>query len=206
MIARKASESTVTAPASSDVDGAVGMERSHWYVAIVNHNSEIKSARRLADEGYDCFAATQKELRVWRNGKRHMIDRVVIGSAIFIHCTERQRRAIVTLPFVNRFLTNKAGAPNEFGRPVATIPPAQIQTLLFMLGQTDTPVEFVSRPLELGTRVRVIRGNLRGLEGHVIATGRGRGDLIVSIDILGCAKLTIPLPDVEPIDSRLTPG
>ncbi len=198
MIARKASESTATAPVSHDVDGAGGMEKSHWYVAVVNHNSEIKSARLLADEGYDCFAATQKELRVWRNGKRHMVNRVVIGSTIFIHCTERQRRTIVTLPFVNRFLTDKAAAPNEFGSPVATIPPAQIHTLLFMLGQTDTPVEFVSRPLQLGTRVRVIRGTLRGLEGHVIATGRGRGDLIISIDILGCAKCTIPLHDVEP--------
>ena len=39
------------APVTDVVDGAVGVPKSHWYVAVVNHNSEKLSAERLENAG-----------------------------------------------------------------------------------------------------------------------------------------------------------
>ena len=51
-----------------------------------------------------------------------------------------------------------------------------------------------------GDRVRVARGKLCGLEGEVVTTDDGQSELVVRIDILGCAKVLISAIDIEPID------
>lgn len=192
---------SIAATASVDVDDAVGVEKKHWFVAIVNHNSEKNTASRLAEQGYECFVATQRETRVWRNGKRAVVDRVVIGSTIFIRCTERERRTVVTMPYINRFLTNRAATTATPGspRPIARIPAVQIEKLRFMLGHSDTPVELTGRSYGKGDMVRVVRGGLRGLEGEVIQADGGKSHLLVRFDILGCARCEIDPMDLEPI-------
>ena len=181
------------------VDGAVGVPDKHWFVAIVNHNSEIKSAEKLAQMGIDSFVASQRERRVWRSGRRATVDRIVIPSMVFVRCTEAERRRIVALPFIFRFLTNKAAASNAFGKPVAVIPDRQIANLRFMLGNSDEPVEFVGHTYCVGDRVRVARGRLLGLEGLVQNTQAGASRLIVLLDFLGGASVQINTVDIEPL-------
>lgn len=69
------------------VDDAVGVEKANWYVAIVNNRSEKVTAEKLSNEGYEAYVASQEEYRLWRNGKKKKIDRVVIPSMVFLHCT-----------------------------------------------------------------------------------------------------------------------
>lgn len=197
MITNQNSLSATAVP--QGVDGAVGVPDKQWYVAIVNHNSEVKSAEKLVGLGYDSFAASQRERRMWRNGRRAMVDRVVIPSMVFIRCTEAERRHIVTLPFIFRFLTNKAAAASAFGKPVAVIPDRQIANLRFMLGNSDEPVEFVDHTYCVGDKVRVARGRLMGLEGMVQTVGQGATRLIVLLDFLGGATVQINTVDIEPL-------
>lgn len=199
MSAPKPIESHCATTALTDADGAVGVPERHWFVAVVNHNSEIRSAEKLRASGFTSYVATQKELRIWRNGRRKTVDRVVISSLVFIHCTETERRAAVNLPFIFRFLTDKASASTPSGRPVAIIPQKQMETLQFMLGHSDTPVEITSRVYGKGDKVRVIRGNLRGVEGIVVTDSDGQSELIVNLDILGNARCRISPVDLEPI-------
>lgn len=183
------------------VDDAVGVAEKYWFVAIVNHNSEISTSQKLSTQGYDTYVATQQEVRVWRNGRRAKVDRVVIPSLVFVRCTERERLAIVRLPYIFRFLTNKAATPGQFGRPVAIVPPRQMELLRFMLGHADRPVSITDRPYGRGDKVRVIRGSLRGLEGEVLSASDGSGsELLVRLDILGCAKVSIDPTDLEPVE------
>lgn len=190
---------SIVSAAHDGVDDAVGMEETRWYAAVVNHNNERKAAEILRGYGYECYVATQEEYRVWRNGRRTRIDRVVIPSILFVRCTENERLDIVKYPFIFRFLTNRAGTSDRYGRPVAVIPDIQIATLRFMLENSDGPVDFIDRKYRHGDRVRVVRGNLRGLEGEVISTEDGRNVLIVRIDILGCASVSIDSVNLEPI-------
>ncbi len=185
-----------------NVGSAGGMAGAHWFVAIMRkNNTEKASAEVLQKLGYNCYVATQKELRVWRNGKRAFIDRVVIPSLVFIYCTEAQRRAIIHLPFISRFMMNKAAmtAGQSLAKPLAVIPQEQIERLQFMLGQSDIPVEFSAEHYAQGDKVCVIRGSLAGLEGEVTEVRDGNGKLIVSLSFLGQAHMTINMVDVKPI-------
>lgn len=181
--------------ATSVADGAVGVPGAKWYVAIVNHNSEKNAAQSLSHLGYTTYVAAQPEMRVWANGRRKLIDRVVIPSMVFIRCTEQERLRAVTLPFIFRFLSDRAAGP----RTVATIPDAQIDTLRFMLGNSDNPVDLQPRAYNIGDLVKVVRGKLKGISGRVRTSSDGTARLIVDLDILGCATTLIDPVNLEPI-------
>ena len=182
------------------VGGAVGVSGAKWFVAIVKHNTEKAVGEKLTKMGYETYVPIQTEYKVWRNGRKAKVDRVVIPSVVFIRCTERERRVVVTLPFVNRFMTNKAGTTAADGnKPLAIIPDRQIAKLRFILCNSDTPVEFSSRIYRKGDIVRVIRGNLRGLEGEVHSIDDKNSELIISLDCLGNARLVIETINVEPV-------
>lgn len=184
--------------AAADVaGGAVGVPARHWFVALVGHNTEKSVAERLAAVDVECYLPVQEELRVWANGRRKRVQRVVIPCTVFVKCTEAERRRIVELPFVNRFMTDRA-ATGAARRP-AIVPERQLELLRFMLGNSDSPVSIESRPLQSGDKVRVIRGKLAGLEGEVISHAPDRSELIVRLDFFGCARLTIDPINVEPL-------
>lgn len=196
MSARNETNSVVTVP--SGVGSAVGVAKSNWFVAIVKNNTEKAVLERMLKLGYECYVPIQKEIRIWRNGKRAIVDRVVIPSLVFIHCTEAVRRDVVSLPYIIRFLTNRAGSsPEGLNKPLAIIPDSQIRTLQFMVGNSDTPVTFTPCIYRQGDKIRVIRGNLKGLEGEVQIVDDRHSELSVVIGLLGSAKLTIDTVDVE---------
>ena len=196
MSARNETNSVVTVPPG--VGSAVGVAKSNWFVAVVKNNTEKAVLERMLKLGYECYVPIQKEIRIWRNGKRAIVDRVVIPSLVFIHCTEAVRREVVSLPFIIRFLTNRAGSsPEGLNKPLAIIPDSQIRTLQFMVGNSDTPVTFTPCIYRQGDKIRVIRGNLKGLEGEVQVVDDRHSELSVVIGLLGSAKLTIDTVDVE---------
>ena len=181
------------------VDGAVGVTEAKWFVAIVNSRHEKAVAEKLREVGLECFVATQKEMRVWQNGRRKLIDRVVIPSVVFIKCTEKERREIVALPYINRFMVNRTADTGILNKPAATIPDAQMHRLQFMLGQSETPVNFEPTMFKVKDNVRVIRGHLKGLEGEIMKNSDGTHTLTISLSLLGGATVTIDPKDVERI-------
>lgn len=186
---------------SSDTDDAVGVGKSQWFVAIVNHNSEMNVQDRLSRLGYESYVASQKEIRVRKNGRQVCVDRVVIPSKVFIHCTETQRKELVCQPFINRFMTNIAGTSNGTHKPIVVIPDKEIDVLRFMLGASDTPVNITSRPFVRGEIVRVVRGKLSGLEGEIAEEPDGTSSLIVCLNLLGYARVTINPASVEHVQN-----
>lgn len=193
----KAAKSVV--PATDVVDDAVGVAKTYWFVAIVNHNSEKTSSEKLTKLGIENYLPTQSELRVWKNGRKSKVDRVVIPSTLFIHCSETTRRELVGLPFIFRFMTNKAGTISNTSKPLAIISDAEIERLKFMLNQSDIPVQITERTFKSGDKVRVIRGHLKGLEGEVLDMKAAKSELIVALDFFGCAKLSIDTINLEMI-------
>lgn len=187
------------APASPNVDDAVGVGETKWFIAIVNNRSEKSCADKLTKMGIENYVPVQEELRVWNNGKRVKVDRVMIPSKIFIRCTEGERREIVNLPFIFRFMTNKAGTSvNSVSKPLAVVPNQEIEQLKFMLGVADAKVAFTDRFVK-GDKVKVRRGPFRGLEGYVLEDACSRtSHLYISIDFLGSAYVEIGPKDVAP--------
>ena len=175
-------------------DDAEGIPR--WYVAYVGTRAEKAVRDRLISLGYEAYAATQWEIRVWRNGRKKKIERPVITQYVFIRLTERQRAVVVAMPEIHYFLVNKAGATNEYGRHLpAVIPDAQMQMLQRMLGQSDSAVRFATSGFAIGDTVRVL-GWGDNLEGHVVRIPGDHAKYIgIRIDQLGCAYMEIS-PDL----------
>lgn len=195
-------------------DDAVGIfriskEEKHWYVAVVNNKSEKicleKLQQRLKnqpdnEQTYDVYVPIQQEIRVGCDAKRKKMDRIVFPALVFIRCTDIVRRKeIVYLPYIKRFMVNIAGAPQNSHRPIAVIPDSQMRSLMRMVSDAESEVTIESRPLHLGERVRVNGGKLVGLEGNVWEDSNGSTSLVITIDMLGCAKVIIARDLLEPI-------
>lgn len=181
------------------VDDAEGVSNLKWFVAVVNSRHEKAVRDKLQEINIESYVATQKEMRVWSNGRRKIIDRVVIPSVVFVRCTERVRRNIVNLPFINRFMVNRSADSGGLNKPVAIIGESEMEKLKFMLGQSERPVEFVPTTFRVNDNVRVVRGNLRGLEGTIRKNSDGTHTLVVSLSLLGGATVFIDPQDVEKI-------
>lgn len=185
-------------PATTVVDDAVGVGKRSWYVAIVNHNSEKKVSERLDKLNVKNYLPTQTEFRVWKNGRKAKVDRVVIPSIIFIHCTEQKRRELLKLPYIFRFMTNRsASSGNNLTKPLAIVSDNEINRLKFMLGQSDVPVTISDQQYAEGDTVRVIRGSLAGLEGKVLDVNSSQSEITVRLEYFGCAKLIIDTVNLE---------
>jgi len=185
------SDSATTA--ASATDGAVGVPETKWFVAIMKRpRSEKAAAEALAKQGYSVYVATQKKLRLWSRGRRTFIDHVVIPGIVFIRCTEAERLQAARSPYIAYYMINRAA-----GRKIAVIPDKQIDNLKFMLGQSDVPVEFTAETYEIGDRVRLIRGSLKGLEGEVFQKNDSKSEVVIKIDCLGCAKLVIDTVNLQ---------
>lgn len=197
-----------TEPYSKDItavrnnaDGAVGVASAdeNWYVAIVRSRAEKIAAEQLRATGIDTYIATQEELHVWKNGRRKNVLRVVIPSIVFVRCTEARRREIVTMPCIQRFMVNRSASSGTLRSPLAIIPPMQMQRLMFMLGHAESPVQFTPTAYRAGDAVRVIRGQLRGLQGQILQDAEGAHILAIGLDLLGGATVHIDPSDVERI-------
>lgn len=185
--------SNALAAAASDVDDAVGVPERHWFVAVLKNRSEKATAQKLSGMGVECYLPMQEEVHVWKNGKKAKVERVLIPSKIFIHCTEKERRELVTLPFIFRFMTDIAGRAS---RRLAVVPAKEIERLKFMLGASDGRVTFTEQFVK-GQKIEVIRGPFRGLQGVVLQDANaGVSRLYVNIDMLGSASVEINPNDI----------
>ena len=92
--------------------------------------------------------------------------------------------------------------PSEDGKSqqIIRVPDRQMEAFIKVVTEyPDTPVtsEF---PITKGTRVQVVRGPLKGIEGEVEETPNGV-QLVVGIQSVICARITITKTDVVPIDT-----
>lgn len=193
---------------------AVGVQKraknaKHWYIAIVNNNSEKLCCERLQAriaaqpenaKDYEVYVAAQKEMREWRNGRRKLVERIIFPTLVFIRCTELiRRKEIVFLPYIKRFMVNIAGSPENGHRPVAVIPDSQIRSLMRMVNDAESRITIDSRPFRRGEKVRVNGGKLMGLEGYVLSCPDNSTSLVIDIGILGSAKVNISRDLLDPI-------
>lgn len=192
---------------TGQADGA-GQEAKRWYIAIVMNNTEKSCCKKLNEKysvdgvmklDFETYVPSQKELRVWRNGRRKKVDRILIPTYIFVRCTETVRKTIKQeVDFIRHFMKDRAGQPDKFGiHPFAFIPESQMAALKRMVGDAETPITIDPRHLHVGAKVRVKGGKLTGLEGNVLREPDGKTSIVLSIDFLGCAKTEVPLEMLE---------
>ena len=175
----------------------VSVNDRNWYIAIVKNNTEKSSSMKLRALGYEVFVPVQKEMSLWKDGRKKKHDRILLPGLVLIFITEKQRKEVVTLPYISKFMVNRAGNVNSYNRhPIAIVPNEQIERLKFMLGEESSTVNIEPLNLKTGDRVRVIRGNLRGLEGNVYQNSSGSSYVVIRLENLCCASVKVSLKEV----------
>lgn len=181
----------------SSINGTDDREAcSKFWVAIYSRpNSEKKLAQELSQLGIETYFPVQTQIRQWSDRKKK-VDVVIIPMIVFANITDGDIASIRTHPHVIRILAY----PGQ--KKPAHIPAKQIERLKFMLDESEKPVEFIQGNINVSDLVRVIRGHLLGLEGVVDRTPDGKPFIIVTIDILGGAKVSVNPSDLELISTN----
>ena len=152
-------------------------ERISWFVVITRWGQWKKISERLT------------ALRV-----RHFIPSTYNTLVFFQTSKERALNLVNAGEIKGRFIVDHST------RSILEVPEKQMEAFIrVVMEYPDTPVssEF---PITKGTRVRVVRGPLKGIEGEVEETPNGV-QLVVGIQSVICARITISRTDVEPIDT-----
>ncbi|MDE5629396.1 MAG: UpxY family transcription antiterminator [Muribaculaceae bacterium] len=168
--------------------------RSKYWIAVYTRpRSEKKVASELANLNIESYAPIQTVVKQWSDRKKK-VDCVIIPMVVFVKVDDEDAQFVRNHALIIKVLT----LPGH--KEPARIPEKQISQLKFMLKESNEPVVFEQTGFKQLDKVRVIRGNLSGLEGEVVRTNDGQTKLVVSIDILGGATVTINPLDLEVIN------
>lgn len=163
-----------------------------WIAALVQMCTEKKVGERLTKLGVENYVPTQTEIRQWSDRKKK-VERVVIPMVVFVHTDEKTERSLRMHSFIRKILTY----PGQTA--AAVIPDDQIDRLKFMLKQSDFPVEMMEHNLQVGDKVQIVRGALKGLEGEFFKNV-DKSVVAIHIEALGYACVSVSVEDIEKMD------
>lgn len=163
-----------------------------WIATLVQMCTEKKVASRLKKLGIEHYVPTQTEIHQWSDRKKK-VERVVIPMVVFVRVDESTERTLRMQSFIRKILTY----PGQ--TTAAVIPDEQVERLKFMLKQADSPVELMAQNLQVGDKVRIVRGALKGLEGELSKSMTEKSMVAIRIDGLGYACVSVSVGDLEGI-------
>lgn len=167
-------------------------QNKHWLVAYVGTNREKKTSELLTKMGIVHYLPIQKEVHQWSDRKK-TIERVLIPSMIFVYVDTTQRKEVLNLSSVSRYMVMRGeSAP-------AVIPEKQMERFKFMVAHSQDNVSICDCSLRSGDMVRVTHGPLAGLIGELVLV-EGKQKVAVRVNMLGCACVDINIDNIERID------
>lgn len=147
-----------------------------WYVVYTKTLTEKKVADRLRQMEWEVYLPLFTTIRQWSDRKKKL-EKPLINSVVFVHCTEPDLQKLYTVPSV-------AGVLRQGGK-AAVVKDHEIQNLRILLQQVGAS-ELEPIALEPGTPIEVTRGPFKGIIGtavQVLNTLR----VIIEIKQLGVA-------------------
>ncbi len=172
--------------------------KRQWFIAVVNNRSEKKCSEVLQRDGYTVYVPVQKEKRIWQNGTKKTVDKVLIPSKVFVLCTEQERLEVVKNPYIKHFMVDYTRFGQYGNHLIATIPHHEIENFRRYIERTDEPVYLEALPYKVGDLVKITGGKFKGLEGNVVHYTEGKASLVIGLGILGCARMEVDIRDVLP--------
>lgn len=165
----------------------------HWFAARAGNCQEIKARDLLVRYGVDHFIPT-KTLILEKRGRKVKVEKSLTGNLVFLFATRQEACAMVNfhgLPV--HFIPDRCG-----GKSMLTIPPGQMEDFRRVFEYSLSEGPDPTMILEAGDRVRIIRGELKGVEGNVLTTGEGT---LVAVSLTGLlqARAKVPVSYLEMI-------
>ena len=160
-----------------------------WFVARVRSCQEKNVAASLSGKGIESYIPIRREMHRWSD-RRKMVDVLLIPRFVFLHCTEKERRTVLSLePRISGFLSMD-------GKP-SVVRDNEMEAFMAMVG-SGRGVRVSGEMLAPGDKVRVMSGPLMGMECELVSVGGGRC-LAVRLGALGTATMDLDIETVEKI-------
>jgi transcription antitermination factor NusG len=166
-----------------------------WWALYTRHQHEKAVAEMLVAKGFDIFLPLYESTRRWKD-RRKVISLPLFPCYVFVRGGLDRRLHVVTTPGVHMVLRR--------GDQVAIVPDQEIEAIQrAVAGSLQVePVPF----LKCGTRVRVMRGALEGVEGILIRK-KNLWRLVLSVDMLAqSVAVEVQASDVEPCATPASAG
>ena len=154
---------------------------SCWYAVYTAPRAEKKVKEQLDKIGVENYLPLQPVVRLWNNRKKKIFIPVVPGC-LFVHISSEEIAHVAGIHGV-AFLLKEKGQ-------YVSIPEVQMETFKTMIEHSCELVEFAPNEFVPGTIVRVISGQLQGLEAELVEC-QGNKKMLLRVEGLGCALVTV---------------
>ena len=161
-------------------------QASYWYAARTRYGQELKVRDRLVREGVEHFIPTLPA----EPGRK---EKAAVNNLVFLRTTKTEALDLANTGAVKiHYIIDCAT------RTLLVVPDKQMEDFqrVFSLGEMEE-----SHALALGDRVRVTRGPLKGVEGHVIQF-QGKYYVVVSLLDSFFAKARVPRSWLENLEEK----
>jgi transcription antitermination factor NusG len=176
-----------------DLRSADDFSVSHWYALFVCSNQEKRVAACLTSLSIEHYLPCYASIRQWKD-RRVKLDMPLFPGYLFVRLPLRERMKVLTIRQVVS-LVGKRDAP-------AVISDDEIAGIRAGVEHGNAePHEY----LEVGQRIVIIDGVMRGLEG-ILLTIRSRARVVISLQSIGRAFVVeVSASCVRPLSERCQP-
>lgn len=163
---------------------------AYWYVARTRHGAELGVRNRLSDLGVEHFIPTRRR-KAYRGGG--MVEEPLLSCLVFLKATKADALDLIHYKGVKADLMLDCAT-----HQLMTVREKEMDDFRRVLDLSTEEGGLVDQPLEVGERVRVVRGVLRGVEGYVLEL---QGKIYVVVSLLNClfARARVPRAWLEKV-------
>ena len=164
-------------------------QQSYWWAARTRYGQELKVRDRLRAEGVEHFIPT-----VPSDGPRK--EKAAVSNLVFLRATKTEALELANTGVIPvKYIVDCAT------RTLLVVPDKQMEDFRRVLDLSLEEGGLMDCPLSLGDRVKVIKGPLKGVEGHVIEF-QGRYYVVVSLLESLFAKARVPRSWLEKTEKK----
>ena len=163
--------------------------QSYWFAARTRYGQELKVRDRLEARGVEHFIPT-----VPSDGPRK--EKAAVSNLVFLKASTPEALELANTGVIPvKYIVDCAT------RTLLVVPDKQMEDFRRVMDLSLEEGGLMDRPLALGDRVRVTKGPLRGVEGHVIEF-QGRYYVVVSLLESLFAKARVPRSWLEVVEGK----
>ena len=166
----------------------VSRSELRWYAIYTCAQHEKSVARQLAVRSVECFLPLYEKMRRWKD-RRVKIQFPLFAGYVFARLSQRDRLRAVEVPGIVRLVGFN-------GQPTA-LPDDEIVSLRHGLAAAAgaEPCPYV----QVGRRVRILSGPLRGLEG-ILQKKKSGMRFVISLHLIQrSVTVEVQVADLEPV-------
>jgi transcription antitermination factor NusG len=159
-----------------------------WYAVYTNVNHEKHVAQQLGQRSIEHLLPLYDSVRRWKD-RRVRLQRPLFPGYVFVRLALRDRLQVLQIPSVVRLV--------GFGGQPYPLPDTEIESLrkAIMNALRIEPHPY----LTVGSRVRIVRGPLAGVEG-ILAQKKNLCRVVLTLDLIArAAAVEVDATDIERI-------